>query len=365
MCNYLSIHCVPRIAVKTLLTLVFKPFPGILKHSQTSVKAYLSDITLPEERAGVLGKFNAVGSLGFIIAPVIGGTIAMQENGYLKVSLLTCSVYLFGMIFVWLVFDNKKKRGAHKSKPSESTEEDAEVVDVSSQSESGVTRRKTPNTQTEKLVDSKQDDNDSTFSKLFGFLKIASVQHILDLLLIRFVFALGMLIYRSNYTSMLDYRYGVDAKTTGYIISYGSIAGALSGLSVGTIYSYIKSDAKMMLFAAILMSSSLFGIAISPNIYTVLMCVAPLSLSTSIMRVNSHNLMLKRIKPEEKGAAMGVGDSMTSIARMVSPAIAGFAQEVNVAGPCWLATGFSIIGIGLLIASQARKQAKEDEKKTN
>ena len=350
--------------MNTSLKLLFKPFLGILKHSQTSVKAYLSDITLPEERAGVLGRFNAVGSLGFIIAPVIGGTVAMQENGYLKVSLLTCSVYLFAMVFVWFVFENKKTKRPQEVRLSESTE-DTEIVNESSQSDSGVTRRKNPNTQTEKLADNKQNNSGSTFSKLFGFLKIASVQHILDLLLIRFVLALGMLIYRSNYTSMLDYRYGVDAKTTGYIISYGSIAGALSGMSVGTIYSYIKSDAKMMFFAAILMSSSLFGIAISPNIYTVLICVAPLSLSTSIMRVNSHNLMLKRIKPEEKGAVMGVGDSMTSIARMMSPAIAGFAQEVNVTGPCWLATGFSIIGIGLMIAFRGQKEVKDDAKKTN
>ena len=177
-----------------------------------------------------------------------------------------------------------------------------------------------------------QDGSGSVFSKFFNFLKIDSVQHVLDMLLIRFVMSLSMLIYRSNYTSMLDYRYGVDAKTTGYIISYGSIVGAISGMSVGTIYSYVKDDSKMMLFSAMLMTSSLFGIAISPSIYTVLICMTPLSLSTAIMRVNSHNLMLKRIKPDEKGAVMGVGDSMTSIARMLSPAIAGFAQEVSVIG---------------------------------
>jgi predicted MFS family arabinose efflux permease len=331
------------------------------------VKAYISDITLPEERAGVLGRFNAVGSVGFIIAPVIGGTVAMHENGYLKVALMTCSVYLIGLAFIWFVFDNKKIKKTEEVKSSNNTE-DIEIIDKSmaySPSGSSVTRRKNLDTKTDDLADEKEDSSGSTLSKFFSFLRIDSVQHILDVLLIRFVMSLSMLIYRNNYTSMLDYRYGIDAKTTGYIISYGSIAGAISGMLVGTIYSYVKSDAKMMLCASLLMTSSLFGITVSPNIYTVLLCMTPLSLSTAIMRVNSHNLMLKRIKPEEKGAVMGVGDSMTSIARMLSPAIAGFAQEVSVTGACWLATGCAVTGVGLMITFQKYRQAKEAGKKTN
>jgi predicted MFS family arabinose efflux permease len=328
------------------------------------VKAYLSDITLPEERAGVFGRFNAVGSLGFIIAPIIGGTVVMQENGYFKVSLMTCSVYLFGLAFIWLVFENKKIKRSEEAKLSKNTA-DIEIVDKSSQSGGSVTRRKNLDTQPDDLANKKQDSSGSTFSKFFSFLKIVSVQRILDLLLIRFVMSLSMLIYRSNFTSMLDYRYGIDARTTGYIISYGSIAGAISGMSMGTIYSFIKSDAKMMIFAALLMTSSLFGIAISSSIYTVLICMAPLSLSTAIMRVNSYNLMLKRIEPEEKGAVMGVGDSLTSIARMISPAVAGFAQEVSVTGCCWLSTGCAVIGTGLMLASRRYGQTTEAGKKTD
>ena len=337
---------------------------GIFKHSQTSVKAYLSDITLPKERAEVLGIFNAVGSLGFIIAPIIGGTVAMHENGYFKVSLMTCSGYLFNFAFVWLVLENRKVKKKEEVKSSNNTD-DLEIVDKISQSGSSVTRRKNVETATADLANTQQDHNGSTFSRFFSFFKIASVQNIVDILLIRFVMSLSMLIYRSNFTPMLDYRYGIDVKATGYIISYGSIAGALSGMSVGTIYSYIKNDGKMMTYASILMTISLFGITISPSIYTVLVCMAPLSLSTSIMRVISHNLMLKRIRLEEKGAVMGVGDSLTSIARMMSPAIAGFAQEVSVTGACWLSTCCGVAGITLGFVFKRLGQIDAAEKKTN
>ena len=288
----------------------------------------------------------------------------MHENGYFKVSLMTCSVYLINLAFVWLVLENRKIKKTEEVKSSNITE-DFEIVDKSSQSGSSVTRRKNMETATADLANEKQDNNGSTFSQFFRFFKIVSVQNIVDILLIRFVMSLSMLIYRSNFTPMLDYRYGIDAKTTGYIISYGSIAGALSGMSVGTIYSYIKNDGKMMTYASILMTISLFGITISPSIYTVLVWMAPLSLSTAIMRVISHNLMLKRIRLEEKGAVMGVGDSLTSIARMMSPAIAGFAQEVSATGACWLSTCCGVAGITLGFVFKRSQQTHVAEKKTN
>ena len=327
------------------------------------MKAYLSDITFPEERAGVLGRFNAVGSLGFIIAPIIGGTVAMQENGFMKVCLMSCSVYLFGLAFVSFVMENRKVKKKEEAKLN-NYNKDIEIVDKSSQPSGVVKRHKELNSEPT-LAESKQNYDSFTSSKFFSFLRIDSIQSITDILCIRFFMALSMLIYRSNFTPMLESRYGINAKIAGYIISYGSIIGALSSMSVGTIYSYVESDAKMMFYATLLMTTSLFGITISSHIYTVLICMAPLSLSTAVMRVNSHNLILKRIKPEEKGAVMGVGDSLTSIARMLSPAIVGFALEVSVTGPCWLATCCAVVGIGLRFVLSENIPTTDARKKTD
>lgn len=346
---------------------------GILKHSQSSARAYLSDITRPEERAGMMGTFNALGSMGFIVGPVIGGIVAVQDNGFFKVSLLTCTVYLGAFLFVWFVFDNSIVKKIEVSSAVKESQETHEIIDKSN--------RNTPVAEPDKdhddlkkhkasdVISTKKDTNDNTkeeqagISRFFSFLKIKSVQNVMDLFLIRFVIALGMMTYRSNYTAMLDYRYGVDAKTAGYIISFGSIIGALSGMSVGTIYNYFGSDAKMMFSAGLLMVTGLFGIAISPSIHGILVCVAPLSLATALMRVNSHNLTLKRCRADEKGAVMGVGNSLISIARMLSPAIAGFAQEISVVGPCWISVVITMIGVGLMVAFPLDKPITDKTKK--
>ncbi|XP_046847456.1 major facilitator superfamily domain-containing protein 9-like [Xenia sp. Carnegie-2017] len=329
---------------------------GLLKHSQSSAKAYLSDITLPEERSGVFGWFNAFGSFGFIISPIIGGTVAIHDNGYFKVSLLSCSVYLFAIIFVWFVFDENKIK-------LENSYMDKKVVEVLEGDEKvnmNLNRRKKFEMESD-LVNDKQNDKEKSQNFIvYSNGKQPSCKHITksnDICFASIFWHIQPQKYRSNFTAMLDYRYGVNAKTTGYIISYGSIAGAISGMSVGSIYSYIQSDVKMMSIGGILMMSSLFGIAMSPSIYTVLICMIPLALSSAIMRVNSYNLMLKRVKPKEKGAVMGIADSLTSIARMLSPAIAGFAEEVSAIGPCWIATLCVFIGVVIML------NLKQDEDK--
>ena len=52
---------------------------GVTKHGLSTAKAYLADITPSKDRASVLGTFNAVSGLGFIIGPLIGGEMANAD----------------------------------------------------------------------------------------------------------------------------------------------------------------------------------------------------------------------------------------------------------------------------------------------
>ena len=76
----------------------------------SSTRTYLSDITLPGEKANVMGKLNAFSSIGFMIAYTASGYVSMMENGYFKASLLTCSIYVGAFIFVWFAFDGKPSK---------------------------------------------------------------------------------------------------------------------------------------------------------------------------------------------------------------------------------------------------------------
>lgn len=353
----------------SILFLMLARLPtGILKHSQTAARAHLSDIALPDEKAGVMGRFNAIGTIGFIVGPIIGGAVAMHENGFFKVSLLTCTIYVVAFIFVWSVFDNKVLQKANESS-ADKLPGQHEIMDEPQGTIADDIKKRKHVPVDVALKNEKPEEGKAKepagISRLFYFLKIDSIRNVLDLFLIKFVMSLGMMIYHSNFIALLDYRYSLDAQTTGYFISFGSIASVISSMFIGPIYSIFKSDAKMFLFGGLLMTMSLFGISVSPNIYVILFCMVPRSFSSAIMRVNSHNLILKRCHADERGAVVGVGNSLISIGRMLSPVIAGLFQEISVVGPCWLATCLMGVGVGLMIVFPQDKPSVEETKKTD
>ena len=77
-------------------------FSGIFKHSQSIAKTYLSDVSPSIDHPKVFGNFNAFSSLGFVIGPLIGGHLAMQSNGFSRVTTLTGFIFLINFFFVWL-----------------------------------------------------------------------------------------------------------------------------------------------------------------------------------------------------------------------------------------------------------------------
>ena len=76
-------------------------FSGIFKHSQSIAKTYLSDVSPSIDHPKVFGNFNAFSSLGFVIGPLIGGHLAMQSNGFSRVTTLTGFIFLINFFFVW------------------------------------------------------------------------------------------------------------------------------------------------------------------------------------------------------------------------------------------------------------------------
>ncbi|KAJ8921873.1 hypothetical protein NQ315_008506 [Exocentrus adspersus] len=79
--------------------LILRVILGIVKHTQSICKAVISDLIPASEQTEVFGRSAALGSLGFIIGPFIGGHLSEIKHGFTYVSALTASLFLanFGM----------------------------------------------------------------------------------------------------------------------------------------------------------------------------------------------------------------------------------------------------------------------------
>ena len=103
----MPVHRVENLEHKPQI-LTFFPFSGIFKHSQTISKSYLSDIAFGDEYSHVLGHFNSVSNIGFILGPTVGGHLAETPGGFYKVALLAGLLFFinFGKIvnFIFVLY---------------------------------------------------------------------------------------------------------------------------------------------------------------------------------------------------------------------------------------------------------------------
>lgn len=331
----------------TLLFLALSRVPvGIFKHSQSVAKTYLSDVSPSIDHPKVFGNFNAFSSLGFVIGPLIGGHLAMQSNGFSRVTALTGCIFLINFFFVWFFVTPVEQVRKQSSTRQEHDPLLADDITVNNKMADHI----------ESELDRKELKYRKELSRRAGtstsngtsICKISSLSSSLDLIVIRFVMGFSMLVFRSNFTSMLEFHFNTSPKTNGYIMSYNGLVGGFSGILVGKIAKlYNHNDAKMQLHFSLILMASLLGITFSPSILFIPIFITPLAISSAVCRVCTTNLTFRRGREDEKGVMLGIGNSLLSFARMISPALGGFAQEVSVYGPGCI--GSLIAGMGVVI----------------
>ena len=296
----------------------------------------------------MLGNFNAFSSLGFVIGPLIGGHLAMQSNGFAKVTILTGCIFVINFLFVWFFMASVEQVKG----PTSMRQEQVLIDDESDKTTNGeMTEYENGGLEHDKLHVRHSKPSkvvDTTSSNATSISKFSSMSSALDLLVIRFVMGFSMLVFRSNLNSMLEFHFNTSPKTNGYLMSYNGLVGGFSGVLVGKISKfYNHNDAKMLLHFSLILTASILGITFSPSIVFVAVFIAPLAVSSAVSRVCITNLTFQRSRGDEKGMILGVGNSLLSFARMISPALGGFAQEASVYAPGSI--GALIAGTGVLV----------------
>ncbi|XP_015774199.1 PREDICTED: major facilitator superfamily domain-containing protein 9-like [Acropora digitifera] len=309
---------------------------GIFKHSQSVAKTYLADVASSVDHSKVFGNFNAVSNLGFVIGPLIGGHLAMTSNGFSKVAMLTGTIFLVNFFFVWFCIKPVEDlKGKSQQTGGQSLRQ--EVMRENNE------EKEKANIDQEELEEQKEAE--SKFSST-----ASSLGSVLDMLIIRFVMGFSMILFRSNFMSMLEFNFNTNPKTNGYIMSYNGFVSGLSGLFIGSIGNfYNHNDSKMLLHFSCILTLSLLGITFSPSIFLVTAFILPLAVSTAVCRVCVTNITFSRSGENQKGLVQGVGNSLLSFARMISPAIGGILQEFSAFAPGSSAAMTAAIGVLLII----------------
>jgi DHA1 family tetracycline resistance protein-like MFS transporter len=282
-------------AAWTVVVLFFcRILDGLIGGNLSLARAYVSDITDEKNRAKSLGLIGAAFGLGFVIGPAIGGTLSNWEAaaalfGTLDLSryavpafaiVLISTVNLLGVI-IWL---------------PESLPPERRVALI---------RNKQPASALGNVREAFQ-------HPFFG-----------PLLFIRFFFSLALTLFMANFALYTQYSLGLTDQTTSYVMTYtGVLLILVQAIGIGWMTKRFP-ERQIMYGGLIIVSITLLGLALVPNLFLLIAVLFPLALAGGTLNTILNSLISKSVQSEEIGAAFGLTTSAETLTWVIAPSMGG------------------------------------------
>ncbi|GMX62594.1 tetracycline resistance MFS efflux pump [Paenibacillus elgii] len=260
-----------------------------------AVMAYAADITTKEERAAGMGYINAAITTGFIIGPGIGGYIA--EFG-IRVPFYAAAVAGILAACITLLI-------LRESLPSK-----------------------------ENIADTPSGERE--WGGLLSQLRYAYKEPYFLSLIIVFVMSFGLANFETIFGLFVDHKFGFGPKDIAFIITFGSIAGAVVQ---ATAFSWImKRFGEQRIISLCLIFASLF-ILLTLFVHTFWLIFAVtfiIFLAIDILRP-AISTQMSMVAKDQQGYVAGLNSAFTSLGNVVGPIVAGFLFDLDVNYPYTLA----------------------------
>ncbi|XP_074048305.1 major facilitator superfamily domain-containing protein 9 [Macrotis lagotis] len=331
---------------------------GIFKHTFSISRALLSDLVLEKERPLVIGKLNTASNVGFILGPMVGGYFTELEGGFYITSFICFSIFTLNAGLVWIFPWNDTNLSRMKNNQQSSNRFPSDLLKKTKNKlqETPMTYGAiTPQAMTWQLwmqiVSVLRDIKNVIFSEMW------------DIFSVRFLMALAVILYHSNFVLAIEERFGMKPRLTGYIISYSSALGVLAGFVLGPIMKLYKhSTYIILLHSSVLTCVLLLLYSTTLSIWVVIFCSTCLSFSTSIGRICITDLLLTVGGTQASGTLIGLGQSVTAVGRIIAPLLSGVIQELSPCGPPSLGAALALVAVLIMILNKPRYSNNQSTK---
>lgn len=258
-----------------------------------SIMAYTADITTEEERGKGMGLINAAITTGFIIGPGIGGYIA--DFG-IRIPFYAAGVAgLLAAIITLIILPESTRSTGEASKPA-----------------TGAAKAKTPGMVSQLL---------NSYREPYFFS-----------LIIVFVMAFGLANYETVFSLFVDHKFGFTTKDIAFIITFGSIAGAVVQVSlIGWLLNKFgekKVISVCLFFVAVFVLLTLFV----HTYWLILVVTFIVFLGMDILRP-AISTQMSKLAEEQQGFVAGLNSAYTSLGNIAGPIVAGALFDVNINYP--------------------------------
>ncbi len=296
---------------------------GIGNANIATVQAILADITAPEERAKAMGILGAAFGLGFIIGPGVGGIVG-HAWGPAAPAFVSAGLAAINWVYAWFVLPetHPKERRGRSEAPAHRFALGALAAAL---------RRPTVGPI---LI--------LTFVTTLSFVLM---EHTLGLFIER-VWVPEAVTAAVGSGAQEDAHSRAIALTTWVLVMVGVIATIIQGGLIGRL-SKRFGDKRLIQAGLVFTGLGMLGVPIAGDIgsYGLLFVPCALLAVGSALYSPPLNASLSRsVSDREQGQFMGIGQSVSSLARVLGPAVAGAMFEITRGLP------YHVGGIGLLLA---------------
>ena len=253
-----------------------------------AVMAYTADVTSPEERAKGMGFITAAITTGFIIGPGIGGYLA--EFGIRVPFYAAAAAGGIAAIVTALILP--------ESLPEERRTE-AKTMERQSLSVQLLNSYKEP--------------------------------YFLALIIV-FVASFGLANYETVFGLFVDHKFGFTTKDIAFIITFGSIAGAVVQ---ATIFGWILNrfgDRNVISFSLITAAVFVFLTLFVHKYWLIVVVTFIVFLAMDVLRP-AISTQMSKVAPDQQGYVAGLNSAYTSLGNIAGPIVAGFLFDVDINFP--------------------------------
>jgi DHA1 family tetracycline resistance protein-like MFS transporter len=292
---------------------------GIATANLGTATAYIADITAPKDRAKGMGLVGMAFAVGFILGPGIGGVLAsIPLNGRHGPYALFLAAGLSLINFVWIIV------GLVESLPPEA--------------------RNQPTTQAARaaLAPRRSPIDFGTTGRVLANKSIARAV-LANFILILFFSGMEQTMRFFNADA-----FGMSLGATGILlVAVGLTGAAIQGGLVRRLSGRVQ-DTSMLKWGLAVQAVSFFGLAASPSAGKWLLYASSmlLAVGNGLSQPGTSAFISKQASAADQGATLGVAQSMSSLARVFGPALAGLVYDSVLGSRAPYALGC----VGMLVA---------------
>jgi len=288
------------------LTMLFisRIVAGIGNANLAVAQAYIADITTPENRAKGMGVVGAAFGLGFVLGPAIGGLCSHFEPGYSLAGFVAAGFSLLDLILTFFFLPEPPKRSTAGQ---------------------------------ERFV----------FKPGFYFRTLFNEKLRLSFAIF-FISTFAFANMEATLVLLTEHKFGFNAAQNGWLFTFiGFIMVLTQGGLIGRL-SKKYGESRLISAGCVIVALGLFLTPLTQMTTVLYLACALLAIGSGITTPSNQSMISKLSPAEEVGGVMGVGQSLSTLGRILGPVVGGAAfQYLGMSSPYVIGAAFMLTAFAL------------------